>query len=264
MKFFFFVVAGLLSISLSGVAHADWSFGIGTGLFRLNVDGDMGFDIEYDNIGPVEFDVDLDPDDVDDVMETAFGFGGYATDGKWMIQYSYGMLELEDDSSVVLPSDAPLHPGATVSSELGFDMTGGEITVGYPIYEDTTLIVRLHAGVRYTDHELDHDVRIDGGAPVQSKDIDEDWTDALVGISAGVPFAEKWTWNNKFNAGFGGSEGTYFAQTGITWRFLKHWSASLYGKYTAVEYENGSRGDSDWYLYDVDEFGLGIGVLFNW
>jgi hypothetical protein len=196
-------------------------------------------------------------------METAFGFGGYATDGKWMIQYSFGMMELEDDPSVVLPSDAPLYPGATVSSELGFDSTGAELTVGYPIYECTSLIVRLHAGARYTEHELDADVFLDG-TPVLSRDIDEDWTDALFGISAGVPFAEKWMWNNKFNVGFGGSEGTYFAQTGITWRFLEHWSTSLYGKYTAVEFENGSKGDSDWYLYDVDEFGLGLSVLFNW
>ena len=256
MKIFFVVLAGLLSMSFSGVAHADWSFGIGTGIFRLNIDGDMGFNIAIADVG-VEFDVDLDPDDISDVMETAFGFGGYATDGKWMIQYSYGMMELEDDPSVVSSS------GDTVHAKLGFDATGGEITVGYPIYEDTSLIVRLHAGARYTEHELDLDLTING-TPVLSRDIDEDWTDALFGISAGVPFAEKWIWNSKFNAGFGGSEGTYFAQTGVTWRFLKHWSASLYGKYTAVEYENGSKGDPDWYLADWDEFGLGLGVLFNW
>ncbi len=259
MKFFFVVLAGLLSMSFSGVAYAEWHFGIGTGIFRLNIDGDMGFHVLPLDTS-VEFDVDLDPDDVSDVMETAFGLGGYATDGKWMIQYSFGMMELEDDPSRTIAGVG------TVSSELGFDSTGGEITVGYPIYECTSLIVRLHGGVRYTDHELDADTTIvgPGGTTRRSKDIDEDWTDALFGISAGVPFAEKWMWNNKFNAGFGGSEGTYFAQTGVTWRFLKHWSASLYGKYTAVEYENGSKGDPDWYLYDVDEFGAGLSVLFNW
>jgi hypothetical protein len=244
MKFFFFVVAGLLSISLTGVAHADWSFGIGTGIFLVNFDGDMGFDTAA---GPVELDVDLDADDVMDVMETAFGLGGYATDGKWMIQSSFGTLELEDDASVVLSS------GDSVYSKIGFDKTNAELTVGYPIYHDESLIVRLHAGARYTDHEIDRDLTING-TPAVSRDIDEDWTDALVGISVGVPLAEKWMWNNKFNAGFGGSEGTYFAQTGVTWRFLKHWSASLYGKYT----------DSDWYLVDWDEFGVGLGVLFNW
>jgi len=257
MKFFFFMLVGLLVTGFGSVAHADWSYGIGTGIFRLNIDGDIGYNIEYNNIGPVEVGVDLDPDDIDDVMETAFGFGGYATDGKWMIQYSYGMMELEDKPRSTLPS------GDTVHAKLGFDATGGEITVGYPIYEDTSLIVRLHAGARYTEHELGLDLTING-TPVLSRDIDEDWTDALFGISADIPFAEKWMWNNKFNAGFGGSEGTYFAQTGLTWRFLKHWSASLYGKYTALEYENGSKGDSDWYLADWDEFGAGLSVLFNW
>jgi hypothetical protein len=240
------------------VAHADWSFGIGTGIFRVNYDGDLGFNTSIDDVDtPVELDVDLDADDVSDVMETAFGFGGYATDGKWMFEYSFGVLDLEDDPSRTLPG------GVTVSSDLDFDKTNASLTVGYPIYHDDSLIVRLHGGVRYTDHELDADVAIDG-TPVLSRDIDEDWTDALVGISADIPLAEKWMWNNKFNAGFGGSEGTYFGYTGITWRFLKHWSASLYGKYTAVEFENGSKGDSDWYLYDVDEFGVGLGVLFHW
>jgi len=254
MKLFLFVLAGLLVINFGSVAHADWSFGIGTGIFRMGMDGDMGLNMNI--AGPVEFDVDLDPDDISDMLETAFGFSGYATDRKWTIQYSFGMLELEDDPSVVLPS------GVSVSSEFGFEVTGGEITVGYPIYHGTSLIVRLHGGVRYTEHELDADTTIVdpvGTTTRLSHDIDEDWTDALVGISVGVPLAEKWMWNNKFNAGFGGSEGTYFAQTGITWRFLKHWSATLSGKYTAVEFENGDKGDSDWYLYDVDEFGLGIG-----
>jgi hypothetical protein len=257
MKFFFFVVAGLLGISLSGVAHADWSFGIGTGIFRVNYDGDIGFDTATAIAGPVELDVDLDADDVSDVMETAFGLGGYATDGTWMFQYSFGVLDLEDDPRVILPD------GRVVSSDLGFDKTNAELIIGYSIYRDPSLIVRLEGGARYTDHELDADVAVDG-TPVLSRDIDEDWTDALVGISVGFPLAETWMWNNRFNAGFGGSEGTYFGYTGITWRFLKHWSATLYGKYTAVEYENDSRGDPDWYLYDVDEFGLGIGVLFNW
>jgi hypothetical protein len=167
------------------------------------------------------------------------------------------VLKLEDDPSGVLPG------GATISSKFGFDVTGGELTIGYPIYHGPSLIVGVHGGARYTKHELEADVAIDG-TRVLSIDIDEDWTDALVGISAGIPFTKTLIWNNRFNAGFGGSEGTYFGYTGLTWRFLKHWSASLYGKYTAIEFENGDKGDSDWYLYDVDEFGVGLSVLFNW
>ena len=246
-----------VAVGYGTVASAEWHFGIGTGLFRLNVDGDIGF---HTNLrGPIELDVDLDPDDISDLMESAFGVAGYATDGQWMIQYSVGQLKLEGDPSGTLSS------GASYSSDLGFDVTSGELTVGYPLVENDRITLGAHCGVRYTDHELEADVTVvDGGTTDLSKDIDESWTDVLVGVSADVSLAEKWTWNNRFNAGFGGSEGTYQAMTGISWRFLERWSATLYGKYMAVEYENGDEGDTDWYLYDVDEFGAGLSVLFHW
>ncbi len=48
------------------------------------------------------------------------------------------------------------------------------------------------------------------------------------------------------------------------WHFFKHWEATVYGKYTAFDFENGSKGDADWYLYDVDEYGAGLSVLVTW
>jgi len=257
MKCLLLLMPALLLINFNGLAHAEWSFGIGTGLFRLNVDGDVGFHTNIE--GPVKVEVDLDPKDFDDFMESAFGLGGYAANGKWTIQYSFSKLKLEDDSSGVLPS------GATIFSKFGQDITSGEVTVGYTVYRSPSIILGLHTGGRYKKHEIDSDITIVGAGTTRlSMNIDEQWTDVLFGISADIPLAEKWSWNNRFNAGFGGSEGAYFGYTGITWRFLKSWSTSLYGQYTAIEYENGSKGDPDWYLYDVDEFGLGIGVLFHW
>jgi hypothetical protein len=98
----------------------------------------------------------------------------------------------------------------------------------------------------------------------QSRSFDHDWTDAIVGATVNVPLAQKWTWNTRFNAGYGGSEGTYFASTGVTWRFLNNWSTSLIGRYSAVEYENGSEGNSDWYYYDAEESALSLNILYNW
>jgi hypothetical protein len=40
--------------------------------------------------------------------------------------------------------------------------------------------------------------------------------------------------------------------------------ATLYGKHTAIEYENDSKADAVWDLYDVDEYAAGLIVLFNW
>jgi hypothetical protein len=238
--------------------ETSWKFGIGTGLFNLHVEGDIG--IHTNIAGPVEFDVELDPDDIDDLLESAFGFGGFVTDGKWMITYSFTQLKLEGDDREVLAN------GSTVSAEIGFDITGGELTVGYPVYRGTSLNIRLLAGARYTKHELESDITVDSGiGTIRLKtDIDEDWTDALFGISVDVPFTEKWIWSNRFDAGYGGSEGTYNAYTGLTWRFYKYLSTTLYGRYTAVEFENGDKGDTDWYLYDADEYGVGLSIFLTW
>jgi hypothetical protein len=246
----------LMVISFTSVSYAEWSYGLGTGLFRLNIDGDIGLDTIQ---GAIQMDVDLDDDDISDLMESAFGLGGYATDGTWMIRFSFGHMALEGDGNGTLPNGL-----TTVNAELGFDVLGGEILVGYPVYQGSSFTVQLDGGVRYTKHEIDMDIVFAGVINAYTNmDIDESWTDFLIGGTVTVPFTKEWIWNTSANAGFGGSEGTYMGYTGLTWYFYKNWSGTLYGKYTAVDFENGSKGDTDWYLYDVDEFGLGINILYN-
>jgi hypothetical protein len=248
-----YFVAGLLCLTMiigfNATAYADWNYGIGTGLFRLNVEGDVGFNTQI--AGPVQFEVDLDPDDISDLMETAFGLTGYATDGKWMVNFLVSHLKLEDTVS-----------SGPVSATLGFEMNSGEITVGYPVYSTPQLILGVLGGARHTKHEVSADVVAPGPTTI-NRSFDNSWTDALVGLTLTVPLAEKWVWNNRVDAGFGGSEGTYSGSTGVTWRVYKGFSSTLYGKYTAVEYENGNKGEADWYLYDADEFGVGLAILYN-
>ena len=110
------ILSVLMVLSYTSVSYADWSYGIGTGPFRMNAKGDQGFNTQS---GAVEFKVDLDPDDFSDLAKSAFGFAGYATDGVWMIQYSYGNLELEDSAAT-----------GPVSVAIGFDIVGAEVTVG--------------------------------------------------------------------------------------------------------------------------------------
>ncbi|MCK5505523.1 MAG: hypothetical protein KAJ10_10190 [Thermodesulfovibrionia bacterium] len=255
----------LIAISYTSVSYAEWSHGIGTGIFMLNLEGDVGVNTTL--AGPVTVeDADLDFDDISDLLETAIGLGGYSTDGTWMIRYLFSTLELEGEKSYSLPANAVLAGGHSVNAKLNFKRTAGEITVGYPVYKDTSFSVSMDGGLRYTKHEVRSDLSISG--PVLNrgirKEIDEDWTDVLIGGTVTVPFTKELIWNTSGNAGFGGSEGTYMGQTGLTWIFYKGFSSTLYGMYTAVEFENGDEGDSDWYLYDVDEFGLGLSFAYNW
>lgn len=243
-------------MSFSTIAYAEWNLGIGTGPQWLAVSGDVGINTV---LGDVELDVDLDAKDIKDVTKSAIGLGGYVTDSNWFFQYAVGKLELEEKAS------RGVRTGATLTAKVNFDVTGAELTAGYFIYKIPALQLRAYTGARYTKHELDLSISGIGFFPGnRTRSISESWTDALIGLSVDVPFAEKWSWNIKTDAGFGGSEGTFLASTGLTWRFYGGWSATLFGKYVAVEYENGSKGDSDWYLYDVDESTLGLTILYNW
>jgi len=126
----------LMAISFTSVSYADWSFGIGTGLFGLNVDGEIGF---HTNLaGSTKLDIDLDAEDTSDLMESAFGLGGYATDGTWMIKYSIGELELEGKKSTSLPAI-----NSTANTKVNFEVTAAEVTVGYPVYQTPSVIVTV-------------------------------------------------------------------------------------------------------------------------
>lgn len=242
----FLIGAALLTSS----ASAEWQYGVGTGLYQLNIDGDIGFTTMGGT--PVESSVELDPEDISDLMTSAFGLEGYASNGKWMLTGGFSYLELEGDGS-----------RGPVAMSLDFETVTASAMVGYLFYMDHGLSVRGHGGLRYTSHHFDSDITLTPG-PTSSRSIDEDWVDAIIGLTAVWQFAEEWFWRNQAVAGFGGSEGMFFAQTGIDWRFHKNWSTSLFANTRAVDYESGDVGDSDYYSYDADEFGWGLNVMFHW
>jgi hypothetical protein len=228
-------------------AQAEWHYGIGTGISGLSADGDIGAQAAL--FGAVKGDVDLDAGDTADLMDTAFGFGGYATNGKLKILYSLGQLNLEGDAK----------SSAGVKAELDFDKTTGEIIVSYPVIFGSEFTLGVLGGLRYTEHDIES--KIDGSSITKIKN---DWTDVLVGVSTNLKFAGNWAWGTQIDAGFGGSEGTYEAKTSLTWMFAKQWSATAAVKYLAVDFEEDSQGDPNWYLYDVDETTIGLSFLYHW
>ncbi len=251
LKSLFFALPMLLVIGFGSAAQAEWNHGIGTGIGTRSFDGDIGTNIDILNL-PFTFDVELEPDDYVDVLESAFGLAGYSTDGNWVIQYSIGGFELEDSSA----------GAAGGSATVNFEYFSTEVTVGYNLVKSQTMVFGVLGGFRYTDHDWDASGVVFGTQFYKS--VDDDWVDALVGVTLNVPFADKWSWNNRLDAGFGGSEGTYNLSTGLGWRFHERWSTGFNIKYTAVEYEDSTEGAPDWDLYDVDELVVAANILFNW
>ena len=245
----------LLGVS-SASAQKKWHFGIGTGLTRLNAEGDLGLNLGQ--FGPVEMEFDLAPEDFDDLRESAIGFGGYITNGTWMVQYSIAQLKYAGSPGRSTPSIQQ------VTGELSYDKTTGGISVGYTVYKRGKLSIQPYVGFRYLKQELGVDLTIVGQDTVAfSKGVDNNWTDVLIGTSLNVALSKKIGWSASFDAGFGGSNGTYRVATGISWRVWKFLSLHPNAYYMAVDYENGERIDEDWYLYDADEFGWGLSFLLN-
>ncbi len=238
----------LLVMGFSSAAQAEWHHGIGTGFGARNYDGDIEFYVSGAPNDTVKLEVELEPDDFTDMMESAIGFAGYSTDGTWVIQYSLTSFELEE--TWVVP--------VVGFTTLNFEYFSAEATVGYNLVRSPSVVFGVLGGVRMIDHEYT------ARGVIISRTGEADWVDGLLGVTLNFPFTDKVSWNNRLDGGFGGSEGTINFATGIGWRFAKNWSTGFNVKYTAVEYEDGTVGNPNYYLYDVDETAVSVNIVYNW
>lgn len=240
-------------LAASAVPAQDWEFGIGTGFYGLNFDGDGGFNTVLS--GPIVYEVDLDSSDTQDLLESAFGLGGYARNGRWTITWNFGQLELEDDVPAVV--------GGTLGNlDATFTKTDAKLALEYQFAQLGEHRWGILGGFRYTKHEWEGDFDV-AGVPTASGKLDENWTDFIVGITHAYPLSQSFIWSSRLDYGGGDSEGTVFFDTGLTWRFADSWTARLYGSITQHDFEEGDIGDPDFFFYDTDEFGAGISILYH-
>jgi hypothetical protein len=257
------IVVAALTVMLgpAAVAQDEWKHGIGTGFFGLNIDGDGGFTLRALDV-PIYVDMTMNNSEVRDLVNSAFGLGGSSAKGKWTLTYSVGQMELGDKVKGTTADDDP------ASLKVDFTATGAEFAAAYRFALTGKNAWSVLGGVRYTGHEYDFKIEIDNDPPnpplALKRNIDEGWTDVLVGLTHGTSLSDKWTWGTRLDAGFGGSEGTYNFNTSLNWHFAKSWVLVTYGKYTSIEFENDDPGDPDWYFYDADEFGLGFNFVYTY
>lgn len=250
----FFIVASLLLVGSTLVsAQTSWHVGIGTGLVRLNADGVQGLHAGS-SIGPFIGDVDLSPDDFSDLIDTAIGGGGYVTNGMVMVQFSLAKIKLAGEPSGTLNE-------VSFDGMWGFDITSGELTVGYTVHRHGRIAVRPFGGVRFLKHELGVDINIGKSTLVAA--IDNSWTDVVAGAAVDVGLAPKVGWSTSVSASFGGSNGIYGVRTGVSYTPWKFLTLTPNAFFSAIDVENGVQGDPDWYLYDANEFGWGLSFLIH-
>jgi outer membrane protein OmpA-like peptidoglycan-associated protein len=247
------LLAAAVASMLGARAEADeWTTGIGTGVFGLNLDGKMGFGT--DNLGTFKFDnVDISMSDIADVTDSAFGLNGFTTNGTWTFLYGASHLKLEGDSNGVTATGA----SARLDSELKW--VRAELAVAYKFADNGRSAWSVLGGANYT--KQDYESRLTAPAGSAGRSTKYDWTDGILGLMNTYTFAPQWQWVNRVDAGGGGSDGTYHARTSFNWDpgRAKAWVFSFYADYKRVNFENASEGDANWYKYRVSEFGPGIG-----
>jgi len=249
----FVLAASCATHAFAEDAQDGWTFGIGTGINSLWVKGDQGWNSLLTG-GPVTLNLDLTPNDIQDAMKTAFGFGGFAARGQWKILYSLKYMELEGDGNGTTPGGIPVY------AKSNFKVSGATVAGVYQFAKTGKGVWGALGGVRYTKQKLTNSLTV-GGSTAQNE-ISQHWTDVVVGLTNNYYFSMAWAWNTQVDAGFGGSNGTYHINTGPTWRFAQSWVAGAAVDYTDNNFENGSRGDPDWYLYKPTETAVGLSITY--
>jgi hypothetical protein len=236
-------VACTFAAPAAHAAEDSWSFGIGTGLSSLALDGDVGFATEG---GGVIEDMDLDNGDTADMFESAFGFASFANKGRWTIHLAYATLTLEDDNR---------------NYDAKWDRAEANLAVEYAFYKTGNNVFGVLAGVRMYDHDWEFKDKVTR----EKLKPDDDWTDGVIGLTHRLGFGNNWAWTNRAEYMGGDSEGGYTLQTALNWQPFEHWVFSGSLRYQDLEYgEEDDIGKNDFYYYDVEETTIGLGFMYVW
>jgi hypothetical protein len=250
----------LSGIAASGAASAQssqwtdwmqgWRYGLGTGLFGLNMTGQFGFATQF---GSPEFDGTLKASQIRDYATSAYGFTAFATKDKWSVLWRYAHLKLEDTLSGRLLTREGL------AGHLAFKADVGELDGVYQLATFDQHQFGGLVGLRYTHQELDASV---SGSRENSRDVSSQWFSGLVGLTHQVPVSPTVTWHNRFDLGGGSNNWAYHGNTGLRLAFARNWVADFYGDFLKTDYEKNNRGEPGWYLYRVKEFGVGAAINY--
>ena len=216
-------------------------------LFATGIEGDA-------QVRNVKADVDIGFDDILDNLNN--GFMGYFEHrrGKWSFIGDLAYLDVEADDSTAY--DQRIR-SVEVKLDVEFSQPLLEGFVGYRIYEreyDTAVGLDLLVGARYTELKVDLGGEATQLGPIMSesrdndKSLDEDWTDAVIGLR--LQYGDRKGWGSTFWVDFGDGPDSNSKQfmALASYRGNSNWQYFGGYRYLNIEYDKGS-GTSK---FDVD------------
>ena len=132
------------------------------------------------------------------------------------------------------------------------------LAAAYRVYDDQRSAVDVYGGGRFFDTSLDFGIATDRRGRSASADIS--WSDAIVGVRAGMALSDHWSLRGFADVGGfdGSSDLSWQVYGGANYAFAEHWDATLGYRYLSVLYQATDRAK-----LDIDIQGPLLGVTYR-
>lgn len=169
----------------------------------------------------------------------------------WGVWIDYGFMDLSSDIT------GPVNGITSASVRQGVLETLGMYRQKLS-YGDIDYL----AGVRWWDNDINV---LHSSLPIDIN-VKEDWIDLVVGARWTTPINEYWSFNLLGTAGGFGLESDFTASSAIGVKYVISDLVDLNLQYKAtwVDYENGIKRESNYFMYDTVTYGPLIGLSFKW
>lgn len=219
-----------------------WSFEFEPYLMVTNIEGDS----KFGNLPTSNLDVDFGTIMENLQMAVMARFEAHHQSG-WGVWIDYGFMDLAND---IDPIDAisSVQVRQGVLEVMG--MYRQPLSGGYIDYL---------AGIRWWDN--DYDIGYSGpniGTGMLSKEVD--WVDAVIGARYTHSLNENWKLRVHGDIGGGGADFTASAAAGVIYAMNDLIDVDVKYKATWVDYEEGTEGLRDHFIYDTVTHGLVVGI----
>ncbi|CAH0529806.1 hypothetical protein [Vibrio hippocampi] len=222
--------------------NKQWQHSVEIYLQALNIRGDT-------TIGDLSSDVDVDPAFIVDHLDMGAMLrleGIYNNQWGYYLDYSYMKLSGESDSII----------GNTGILNGDLEIRQGVLEVkGFKRYQYDIGTIDYMVGLRWWDNDIDSKLYTNSGTRLNSRSLDEDWIDYLLGIRWIKQVHHNWTVHTSIDMGLGSdTDFTSSLLTGVRYR-LNGWSdLNVAYKSTWVDYNNNGT-----FEYDTASQGFLIG-----
>ncbi len=235
--------------------EGDWNFEATPYFLAAGLDGTAG-------ARGIQADIDASFSDIWDNLDSGVMGLFLAQKGPWTLTFDGVYFKVADQASRTVTG-----PQGLVSVQGALDVSASltvlQPTLWYRVLDDRTT-VDLGAGMRYTDLDLDLDVKISTEPPIvppgASRRLSgsESWVDAVVGARVAHPISDRWSLAGYADLGGGGSSLTYQVAAGADWAVSDRFTAKAGYRYVYWDYED------DGTAWDISASGpyIGLGIAF--